>query len=638
VSLLALPKLVQASWSPEYQLAYLRFEDPSQLQKWISSGLDVWHVEGNTALVALESRLDAFQAEGVVVEELPTIARASFPACYRTYEDMLVYFHEREAQYPGLFRLFDVGNSWETQNGLAQRDLFVARISSSQGPAEKARLLVVAELHGREIITPEVALGFMDDLLRGYGEDATITWLLDHAEVWVMPMANPDGHARAVALESWRKNTRVTAECRHGVAPNSYGVDLNRNFGYQWGLDNLGSSPEPCNLTYRGRAAFSEPEAQALRDLVENQKFGLVISLHSYGDMVLYPWAYETAPAPHAAELEALAERMAVETGYMAMPATGIGYTANGDLADWVYGEQGIAAFTIEVGGMEDGFFWPGCNVKEALYNEVKPALMYAALAAGGPMEVAGGPEARQILLQVGEQEVGIRAQVSDRWTGGDRIARAEVFVADIGAVGRGEALEPIDGHPSSDSEWMRGWLSERVVMQYAGQRVPLLVVSEDERGKRGVPAAVWLDLREMAVEARERVQVWIGAGETPTYEIAGGYVYAGPAEAHEVLMTLEGERVYRGYGTGGEVLYTLRAGKVQVGEGGPVLHSRVANLIYRGEASGGEVLYEIDYTRLMRHGSHGEEAVVLMANVDLGSPSMETASLLLPVLIDRRY
>jgi hypothetical protein len=530
-----------------------------------------------------------------------------------------------------------VGDSWETENGQAQRDLFVARVTSLRGPAEKPKLLVVAELHPREIITPEVALDFIDELLVGYGNDATVTALLDRVEVWVMPMANPDGHARAVALESWRKNTRPTAACTYGTPPNSYGVDLNRNFGYQWGLQ-PGSSAEPCSAEYRGEAPFSEPEARVIRNLVESQKLGMVVSLHSYGDVILYPYAYTMEPAPHDIELAALAQRMAAESGYTAMQAPHLGYTASGDLADWVYGEKGILAFTIEIGSTGDGLFWPGCDVKGQLYQEVKPALMYAAQAAAGPMEAAGGPEARQVVVQAGQTEVGIRAQVTDRLTGGDRISRAEMFVEEVGGPGSGVALEPMDGTYDSDNEWAWGRLNDRMMMRYAGQRVPLLVVSEDERGKRGVPAAVWLDLTGMAVSRSGRVQIWIGEAETPTYEIIGSYVYAGPAEAGDVVLTVEGDKVYRGYDTGGEVLYTAQDGQVQIGEGGPVLHSRVGDMIYRGEATTGIVLYQIDHTRLLGGNNSGGQRVVLTASADLGSGGMETASLLLPILIDRRY
>lgn len=47
------------------------------------------------------------------------------------------------------------------------------------------------------------------------------------------------------------------------------GVDLNRNFGHKWAHDSIGSSGSGCSEEYRGTAAFSEPETQAIRALVK---------------------------------------------------------------------------------------------------------------------------------------------------------------------------------------------------------------------------------------------------------------------------------------------------------------------------------------------------------------------------------
>lgn len=637
-ALIQAPTSVRAV-SPDYQLVRLRFKDQTQLQNWIDGGLDVWHVDGTTALVSVAKRqMLTLEAEGFDVQSVSGPASPSFPACYRTYDDMLTFFHEREASYPELFQLSDVGGSWEKQNGLANRHLYVGRVTSPQGPEKKPKLFLVAEHHAREIVTPEVAMNFIDDLLKNYGQDPTVTWLLDHREVWVMPMANPDGHVRAEQLENWRKNTRTTDTCDRGVLPpNSYGVDLNRNYGYEWGLPN-GSSSEPCNRTYRGSGPFSEPETMEIQHFVEQNHFALLVSLHSWGDVVLFPWAYTYHPTADSDSLYRIADRMAEAVDYTAaQSALGVHYLSSGDLTDWAYGDLGIPSFTIEIGGLEDGGFWPDCSTKDQLYQELRPALVYAALAADHPYDVAGGPEARQIVVDVNEPTITVRTRVSDQWTGGDAIQGAEVFLEAVGEPGTGIALLPADGDCNSSSEWLMANLDPGVYMRYAGRRVPLIVVAQDVTGKRGVPTVTWLDLRGYPVPGSVGVRLWAVGAQDPTFEIKGGYVYQGPAEAGHILMTVRQNRVYRGAGTLGEVLYTLGPGQVRAGEAGPVIYTVQGNDIYAGPLDRGVLIYRVEDDRLLEGGSVGDD-VVLTANVDLAGAEVENATLLLPILADRRY
>ena len=69
-------------------------------------------------------------------------------------------------------------------------------------------------------------------------------------------------------------------------------MDLNRNYGYFWGYDDTGSSPNGWSETYRGTAAFSEAEAQNLRDFSNVHTFKLTLNNHTYGNLLIYPWGY----------------------------------------------------------------------------------------------------------------------------------------------------------------------------------------------------------------------------------------------------------------------------------------------------------------------------------------------------------
>jgi murein tripeptide amidase MpaA len=95
---------------------------------------------------------------------------------------------------------------------------------------------------------------YMWYLLENYGTDPEATYLVDNREMYFVPCFNPDGYEYNRQTDPngggmWRKNRRNNG--------GSYGVDLNRNFGYMWGYDDLGSSPIPSSETYRGPSAFS---------------------------------------------------------------------------------------------------------------------------------------------------------------------------------------------------------------------------------------------------------------------------------------------------------------------------------------------------------------------------------------------
>jgi murein tripeptide amidase MpaA len=618
------------------QLVWLTFDSASQVETWVRSGLDVWDVDGNRALVQVPAhQLAALRSAGVAATAVERPTSLSFPGCYRTYAELGPLLADRAAHYPDLIDLFDRGDTWEKQYAGVDRDIWAVRLTSPRGPDEKPKLLIVAEQHAREIITPEVALEFIDDLLTGYGSDATATWLLDAREVWVVPMANPDGYVRAARAEDWRKNAGWPKTCINGVPPWSYGVDLNRNFGIAWEMT-AGSSTEPCSLIYRGTAPYSEPETVALRDLMLAERFDFIILLHSYGDEILFPWAHTRDPVPDAAVLEALAGRMAAEVGYTAQQASTM-YPASGDAMDWSYGELGVASLTVEIGSMEDGMFWPDCDTKPTLYQEVRGALIYAALAAADPYSVAGGPDARQIEVALEDSNAVIRAHVSDAWTGGDVLAGAELFLEIPGAPGAGVPLVPVDGAVDSVTEWMQAELDEDDLMRYAEQQVPLAIVAEDAAGHRGVPMVAWLDLRSYRVPANREVGVWIDDGAEPTYEVRGDYVYGGAADRGPVLLTVTDGQVYRGAGTDGELLFTLGPDWVRVAENGPIAYTLHSGRLYEGQYAAGNPLYRIDYYRLVAV-DLGRGVIVAQADVNLNADAMERVRLLLPILLEQRY
>ena len=192
-------------------------------------------------------------------------------------------------------------------------------------------------------------------------------------------MINPDGHEYSrTEYRLWRKNRRKNTD-------GSWGVDLNRNYGYMWGtLDNDYTSHTQSDDTYIGPRAFSEPETRAIRDLIGQEMFSGVISYHSYSQEILYPWGYTRKPIRDHRDwtlMSNLAKRMhmAIESvhgeNYDPKQSSQF-YPTAGGASDWIYGIYGIPAFTIELRPAErwqGGFRLPANQILPT-YEENKPA------------------------------------------------------------------------------------------------------------------------------------------------------------------------------------------------------------------------------------------------------------------------
>lgn len=328
--------------------------------------------------------------------------------CYRTVEETYATLVQIAATYANLATLVDLGDSWEkvTPGGASGYDLLGLVLSNKSRPGLKPRLFVVAEYHAREYTTAETALRFAEELVAGYGNNADITWLLDYYEIHILPLANPDGRKWAEQGQLWRKNTDNNDGCT--TFP-SYGTDLNRNLSFKWGYP--GSSASACNETFRGPAPMSEPENVAIANyiltLFADQRgpndtdaapattTGLVINLHSYSPLIIYPWGWTNTIVPNSTALRTLGGRFSYFSRYTVQQAIDL-YAVSGELDDWVYGELGVPAYTFEMG---TAFFQTCASFESTIYPSNRPALFYAAKACRQPYLDPAGPDVLQPTL-----------------------------------------------------------------------------------------------------------------------------------------------------------------------------------------------------------------------------------------------
>jgi murein tripeptide amidase MpaA len=352
-------------------------------------GLDVlMRKDGRVFIVASPGELAALSALGLGPElETARLQRTSTEAlsadggvngAFHTALELETDLRILERDHPGLAVVLQIGTSLEG------RPILALKISDNAAANEgEPGLLVLGCHHAREWISVEVPYLFGRRLLERYDLDPEVRALVDGSEIWIVPLVNPDGLEYSLHVyRYWRKNRRANAD-------GTFGVDINRNYSFAWGYDNSGSSGYPGSEIYRGAAAFSEPETAAVRDLfaAAGSDFRAMVSFHSYGQYILYPWGYTGSPAPDGAALGALAGTMAGlmaavgGTVYTAGQASQALYVTNGDTADWAYSLRGAPSFTVELPPVDidrGGFFNDEAAIA-GVFAENLPALLHLA-------------------------------------------------------------------------------------------------------------------------------------------------------------------------------------------------------------------------------------------------------------------
>jgi hypothetical protein len=247
-------------------------------------------------------------------------------------------------------------------------------------------VLYTALHHAREPQSLMTLLYFMEKLLQGYGKNPEITFLINNRQLWFIPVVNPDGYIYNEQTNPdggglWRKNRRQNSD-------GTFGVDLNRNYGFKWGYDNSGSSPRSIDETYRGTAAFSEPETKAIRDFVKSRNFVLTLNYHTFRDFLIYPWGYKDQETAHADVFKEYASWMTRVNRYgIGTTFQTLGYLTNGEADDWFYGDvkgkNRVLSMTPEVGGFAENFWPPQHRIKPLAEENYQANLALAWLAGG---------------------------------------------------------------------------------------------------------------------------------------------------------------------------------------------------------------------------------------------------------------
>jgi len=334
--------------------------------------------------------LSGFEVE--VISNWDDIGHFELEPEYHTYPEVVSELSQIESDHSAIAKVISLGTSYEG------RDIPGIKISDNVGTDESEPEVFICSLHhAREAATVEVAMYIINYLTDNYGSDPDVTYRVDNREIYIVPIVNPDGKVyddsggSYGSGRSWRKNRQP---CSGGI-----GTDLNRNYSYGWG--GSGSSGTCTSTTFRGYEPFDAPETACVRDFFNaHPDINVLLTYHSHGNLVLWPWGYTYDPIADADDRqvhEIMGQQYASYTGYTPQQASDL-YLASGTTDDWSYGvTQNDAmpcfSFTVEMGNE----FYPPPSVLPGMCADNCDGALYFIDCADDPYKVLPQPEPLEI-------------------------------------------------------------------------------------------------------------------------------------------------------------------------------------------------------------------------------------------------
>jgi hypothetical protein len=317
------------------------------------------------------AQLAALRHRGYSLEVVSANERSGqIPSIYRSLEEIEAALDSLATAFPHLVRLEQIGVGSEL--GLP---IWAAKVSDNVSVDEdEPAVLFTGVHHAREPLGAEIALALMKHLTAKYGRDAQVTRWVNNTSIWFVPVVNPEGYKyvmdNRLTFPWWRKNLRDN-NGDGKFDPLVDGVDLNRNYDYNW---DQGGDGYPGSWFYRGSRPFSESEIRAVRDLALRENFVFGVAYHSYGESILFPWGnYDRPPdldviLDVATQMASRIRRVDGRGHYALLPLNG----RVGQSSIWMYGELGTIDFIVEVG---TDYFPPNREVPAIVSENVKGAL-----------------------------------------------------------------------------------------------------------------------------------------------------------------------------------------------------------------------------------------------------------------------
>lgn len=390
--LLSLILLTPQARTQDNNLYWMKIRATDQFQRSViaDTGVAIESIrEDFVAAIGTLEEKNAIEKLGWLEVSFPLTAAMDFPAkdaAFHNYAELTAKIEELARTYPNQLQVSSAGKTHEG------RDIWALRISGNLTQADSLPAVIyMGGHHAREHLSVELPLYYAEYFLSEYNKgNPRIVNLLNGRDIHILPAVNPDGLEFDVAggnYKLWRKN-------RSRNNDGTYGVDLNRNYGYQWGTG--GSSSNPSSDTFKGPQPFSEPETIAIKNYVEaHQNISILLTFHTFSELILFPWGHKYGEIDITRDFQVhqkMAEKMATWNNYTPQQASSL-YQASGDTTDWSYGQHKIISFTFELDpigsswGGSNGFY-PGAGVIPGVQQKNLEPVLYLLEYADNPYRV----------------------------------------------------------------------------------------------------------------------------------------------------------------------------------------------------------------------------------------------------------
>ncbi|XP_060949864.1 carboxypeptidase B [Limanda limanda] len=319
--------------------------------------------------VLIEDLQSAVEAEA----DLKPSPRSHSYTKYNSFDKVQSWINSISSSNSDLISKQVIGNSYE---GRPMTVLKLGKKSSSTKPA----IFMDCGIHAREWISPAFCQWFVKEALSTYGSDSQMTSLLNNMDVYVLPVFNVDGY------DYTHKSNRMWRKTRSRKSGSScIGADPNRNFDAGW--CSMGASNNPCSDTFCGYSPESEIEVQNVANFIRRNRsiFKAYLTVHSYSQLLLFPYSYSYQLAADHSELMKVAEgasaalRSLYGTRYTSGPGATTIYPAAGGSDDWAYDLGVKYSYTFELRDTgRYGFLLPESQIKPTC-EETMLAVKYIA-------------------------------------------------------------------------------------------------------------------------------------------------------------------------------------------------------------------------------------------------------------------
>jgi len=309
---------------------------------------------------------------------------------YPTYDEYISEMNGFAAAYPSICKVVPIGTTTEG------RQLLAVKISDSLDVDQGVpQVLLTSTIHGDEVTGYVLMLHLIDSLLTGYGQNTRITNLVNNYQIFINPLANPDGTYHG-------GNSTVYGAQRE----NGNNIDINRNF------------PDPTGNQHPDGNAW-QAETMAFMQFDSINHFVMSMNFHGGDEVFNYPW--DTWSKLHAddawfnfvgREYADTAHKYGPAGYFMGPSGTGNGVT------------NGYAWYTVE-GGRQDYTTY--------FHNGREVTLEISAVKTPSPSQLPGfwNDNFRSFMDYIEESGYGINGRVTDSVTNKPVLAKVLALAHD---------------------------------------------------------------------------------------------------------------------------------------------------------------------------------------------------------------